>query len=202
VTALLGFTRLIDRLNERVGNFVYWLLLGSVLISAVNAMVRKALNMSSNAALEIQWYLFAAVFLLGAGYTLLHDAHVRIDVLSNRFSRRTQVWIDTIGIVVFLLPLCAAIIWLSWPIAARAYESGEMSSNAGGLIRWPAYVLLPLGFALLMAQGVSELIKQAAFLTGAGPDPHPKGASRTEEEMLLDEVRLRQAEAPNPESGR
>ena len=194
MTPLLAFTRLVDRLNERVGNLVYWLLLGSVLISGANAVVRKAFNMSSNAALEIQWYLFAAVFLLGAGYTLLHDAHVRIDVLSSRLSRRKQIWIDVAGIVVFLLPLCGAIIWLSWPIVERAYLTGEMSSNAGGLIRWPVYAMLPLGFALLLLQAVSELIKRLAFLAGQGPDPHPKGAEKTDEELLLEEMRAKHAD--------
>ena len=194
MTPLLAFTRLVDRLNERVGNLVYWLLLGSVLISGANAVVRKAFNMSSNAALEIQWYLFAAVFLLGAGYTLLHDAHVRIDVLSSRLSRRKQIWIDVAGIVVFLLPLCGAIIWLSWPIVERAYLTGEMSSNAGGLIRWPVYAMLPLGFALLLLQAVSELIKRLAFLAGHGPDPHPKGAEKTDEELLLEEMRAKHAD--------
>jgi TRAP-type mannitol/chloroaromatic compound transport system permease small subunit len=167
---LLQLSRLIDRINESIGRATIWLVLLAVLVSAGNAIVRKTLNMSSNALLEVQWYLFAAIFLLGAGFAFLKNAHVRIDFVSNRFSPRLRNWIDIVGIVVFLFPLCAIIIDLSWPLFVNAFRSGEMSTNAGGLIRWPAYALVPLGFALLLLQGASELVKRIAFLVGAGPD--------------------------------
>lgn len=168
---LLKLSRLIDRLNAAVGRWVAWLVLAAVLISAGNAVVRKLFNTSSNAFLEVQWYLFAAVFLLVAGDTLRRQAHVRIDVLSARLSKRTQAWIDIFGALFFLLPLVVTVISLSWPIVARAYTSGEMSNNAGGLIRWPVLALLPLGFALLGLQGLSELIKRVAWLRGLMADP-------------------------------
>lgn len=180
---MLALSRLIDRLNEAVGRGVAWLVLAAVLVSAGNAVVRKLFNTSSNAYLEIQWYLFSAVFLLAAGHTLLRQQHVRIDVLSGRLSARSRAWIDVFGIVCFLLPLVVVVIGLSWPLATRAYLSGEMSSNAGGLIRWPVLALLPLGFGLLGAQGVSELIKRVAFLRGLLPEPGaavtPAEASRS-----------------------
>ncbi len=168
---LLKVSRLIDRLNAGVGRSVAWLVLAAVLISAGNAVVRKVFNNSSNAFLEIQWYLFAAVFLLAAGDTLRRQEHVRIDVLSARLSPRTRAWIDVFGVLVFLLPLVVVVVSLSWPIVARAYATGEMSNNAGGLIRWPVLALLPLGFALLGLQGVSELIKRVAWLRGLIDDP-------------------------------
>ena len=170
---LLTLSRLIDRLNAAVGRWVAWLVLAAVLISAGNAVVRKLLNTSSNAFLEIQWYLFAAVFLLVAGDALRRQAHVRIDVLSARLSKRAQAGIDIFGVLCFLLPLVVMVISLSWPIVARAYASGEMSNNAGGLIRWPVLALLPLGFALLGMQGVSELIKRVAWLRGLIADAAP-----------------------------
>lgn len=179
MNALLRLSRLVDALNERVGSLIYWLVLLAVLISAGNAVVRKAFNMSSNALLEVQWYLFSAVFLLGAGYTFLRNAHVRIDFLANRFSARTRNWIDIVGMLIFLVPLCVIFIKLSWPLFVDAWTSGEMSQNAGGLIRWPAYVLVPLGFGLLLLQSASELVKRVAFLRGLIPDPlahhHPHG---------------------------
>ena len=151
-----------------------WFVLAAVLISAGNAVLRKLFNIGSNAYLELQWYLFAAVFLLGAAYTFLRNAHVRIDFVSTRLSPRVRNWVDIIGIVVFLMPLTLLLIWLSWPLVVNAYVSGEMSQNAGGLIRWPVYALLPAGMALLFAQSVSELIKRIAFLRGAGPDSIPE----------------------------
>lgn len=169
--ALLKFSRLIDALNQRIGRFAYWLVLAAVLISAGNAIVRKAFQASSNAFLEVQWYLFSAVFLLGAGYVFLHNAHVRIDFVANRFSPRLRNWIDIFGVLFFLLPLCVMLIDLSWPLFVNAWKSGEMSQNAGGLIRWPVYFLVPAGFALLLLQAVSELIKRIAFLRGLIPDP-------------------------------
>ena len=169
--ALLGLSRAIDALNEQVGRLVYWCVLITVLVSAANATSRYALNMASNAWLELQWYLFAAVFLLCAGYTLLHNEHIRIDVVAGQLSRRTQTWIDVFGLLVFLLPMSLFIMWLSWPIFMNAWTSGEISGSAGGLIRWPARLLVPVGFALLSLQGISELIKRIAYLRGLIPDP-------------------------------
>jgi len=186
--ALLKASRLIDIVNERVGRAVIWLVLAAVLISAGNAIVRKAFNMSSNALLEIQWYLFSAVFLLGAGYVFLKNAHVRIDFISSHLSPRARNWIDIVGIVVFLGPLCFILIKLSWPLFVNAWTSGEMSQNAGGLIRWPVYFLIPAGMALLLAQAASELIKRFAFLRGAIPDPLGHGEEPTPEDELAREI--------------
>lgn len=172
---LLQFSTLIDRINEFVGKSIIWLVLAAAVISAGNAISRKAFNIGSNAFLEIQWYLFAAVFTLGAGYVFLKNGHVRIDVVANKLSRRTRIIIDIVGIVGFLLPLTILMVDLAWPIVVQGYVSGEMSSNAGGLIRWPMYVLLPAGFTLLGLQGVSELIKRIAFLAGKGPNPLDEG---------------------------
>ena len=183
---LLTLSRLIDRVTEFIGRWVAWLVLGAVLISAINAAVRKAFNTSSNAYLEIQWYLFAAVFLLAAGYTLLRQEHVKIDVISGRFSKRTQIWIDIIGLACFVLPLVWTVIHLSLPLAIRAYEMNEYSSNAGGLIRWPVFALLPLGFFLLGVQAISELIKRIAFLRGLIPDPTQKGQAKSAEQELAE----------------
>jgi len=186
VAPLLTLSRLIDRATEWIGRWVAWLVLAAVLISALNAAVRKAFNTSSNAYLEIQWYLFAAVFLLAAGYTLLRQEHVKIDVISGRFSKRTQIWIDIVGLVCFVLPLVWTVIRLSLPLVIRAYDMNEYSSNAGGLIRWPVFALLPLGFFLLGVQAVSELIKRIAFLRGLVPDPTQKGQAKSAEEELAE----------------
>ena len=194
--ALLKLSRGIDWLNERVGLAVIWLILASTVISGLNAAVRKIFNYSSNGFLEIQWYLFAAAFLLAAGYTLLHREHVRVDVVSSRFSKRTQIWLDVVGFVMFLTPVCAAVLWFGTPFFLQALESGEMSSNAGGLIRWPVYLMMPLGFALLLLQGWSELIKRIAFLKGLIPDPTVKPDEKTAEEELAESIR-RLAEAAN-----
>jgi TRAP-type mannitol/chloroaromatic compound transport system permease small subunit len=191
VAPLLTLSRLIDRFTEWVGRWVAWLVLGAVLISALNAAVRKAFNTSSNAYLEIQWYLFAAVFLLAAGYTMLRQGHVKIDVISGRFSKRTQIWIDIIGLAGFVLPLVYVVIQLSVPLAIRSYVMNEYSSNAGGLIRWPVFALLPLGFALLGIQAISELIKRIAFLRGLIPDPTQKPAGKSDEEQLAEFMRLK-----------
>lgn len=166
MTLLLRLSGLIDRLNTGVGRLATWAVLVMTLISSGNAVIRYALNTSSNGWLEIQWYLFAAVFLLCAGYTLLNNEHVRIDVVAGRFSPRAQAWIDLIGGVFFLMPMAVLILWLSWPVFWGSLTSGEMSSDAGGLIRWPAKMLIPAGFALLVLQGVSEIIKRVAFLAG------------------------------------
>ena len=200
MSALLRLSRLIDALNEAVGKLTMWLVLAAVLISAANAVMRKAFSISSNGFLEIQWYLFAAVFLLAAGYTMKRQEHVKIDVVSSRFSKTTQVWIDIVGIVCFLFPFVFTVIALSMPLVIRAWNTGEMSSNAGGLIRWPVFALLPIGFTLLGLQGVSELIKRLAFLRGLVPDPTRKPQGKTAEEelaefLLAKEVAVREAAA-------
>lgn len=171
---LLALSRAIDFVNEHVGRLVYWGVLVMVLVSAANATSRYALNLASNAWLELQWYLFSLVFLLCSGYTLLHNEHVRIDVVSSRLSRRTQVWVDVFGFLFFLLPMSLFIMWLSWPVFMNAWTSGEISGSAGGLIRWPARLMVPVGFFLLSLQGFSELIKRIAFLMGLIPDPVEK----------------------------
>lgn len=167
---LLSISQLIDALTDRIGKLAMWLVLATTLISAGNAIIRKVFGTSSNAWLEIQWYLFAAVFMLGSGYAFLKNAHVRIDFVSSRFSARTRNWVDIGGILVFVVPLCVLMIYEGWPLFTQALASGEMSSNAGGLIRWPIYALIPFGFGLLILQSASELIKRLAFLKGHGPD--------------------------------
>ena len=191
---LLRLSGFIDALNERVGRLTYWLILVMVLVSAGNASVRYAFDRSSNAWLEIQWYLFSAVFLLGAGYTLLHNQHVRIDVISGRLSRRARAWIDLLGALFFLLPMAIAIMWMSWPVFVQAYELHEESSNAGGLIVWPARLLVPIGFLLLVLQGISELIKRVAFLRGLIPDPSEKDEGPSAEEQLAEALRKERGE--------
>jgi len=181
---LLRISRAIDALNAKIGQALIWLVLVMALVSAGNAAFRYLFNLSSNAWLELQWYLFSAVFLLCAGYTLLNDEHIRIDVVSSHLSRRARIWIDIVGTVFFLLPVSIFIMWLSWPVFMNAWTSQEISSNAGGLIRWPVRLLVPLGFCLLSLQGFSELIKRVAILRGLIPYPddkqaHPVLRSRT-----------------------
>jgi TRAP-type mannitol/chloroaromatic compound transport system permease small subunit len=195
VSALLQLSRLIDRISEFVGRWVAWLVLIMVLISAANATYRKAFSDSSNAFLEIQWYLFSAVFLLAAGYTLLRQEHVKIDVILGRFTRRTQVKVEIFGILFFLMPLVFAVVNEVWPLVVQAYRSGEMSENAGGLIRWPVYALVPVGFLLLGLQGLSELIKRIGFLKGLCDDPGVKKKEKTAEEELADLIRAREVDA-------
>ncbi len=185
---LLSLSRRIDGFSEFIGRWVAWLVLAAVLISATNAVVRKAFDIGSNAFLELQWYLFAAVFLLASGYTMLRQEHVRIDVISGRFSKRTQIWIDIIGICLFLFPFIFMIIKLSMPLVINAYVTKEVSSNAGGLIRWPVFALLPLGFTLLGLQGISELIKRVAFLKGLIDDPGKKKQEKSAEEELAEAI--------------
>lgn len=189
MSSLLTLSRLIDRLSEFVGRWLAWLVLAAVLISTVNAVVRKLFNFSSNAYLEIQWYLFAAIFLVAAGYTLLRQEHVKIDVILGRFSRRTQVKVEIFGLVAFLMPFVVVVITMVMPLVIDAWRSGEMSSNAGGLIRWPVYAMVPIGFTLLGLQGVSEVIKRAAFLMGLSEDPALRFKSRSAEEELAEAIR-------------
>lgn len=189
--ALLRLSALIDAFTERLGRALSWLILAAVLISAANAVVRKAFDMSSNAFLEVQWYLFAAVFLGAAGYTMLRHEHVRIDVVISHFSKRTQIAIEAVCIVIFLFPFGLTVIGLVWPLVVRAYLSGEMSQNAGGLIRWPVYAMVPAGFALLLLQAVSELIKRIGFLMGLADDPTKKKQVKSAEEELAEFVRAK-----------
>ncbi|HET9579005.1 MAG TPA: TRAP transporter small permease subunit [Usitatibacter sp.] len=186
---MLKLARLIDALNDHVGRTIYWLVLFMVLLSAGNAMVRKLFNMSSNAYLEGQWYLFSAVFLLGAGYTLLKNEHVRIDIIAGRLSAKAQAWIDILGTIFFLLPMATLIMWLSWPYFVHSYVDKEMSGSAGGLIFWPARLLLPVGFALLVLQGISELLKRVAFVAGKGPDPIIRHDPVEAEKALAEDIR-------------
>lgn len=191
---LLKISRLIDGFSDLIGKLVMWFILATTLISAGNAIVRKLFDSSSNALLEIQWYLFAAVFMLGSGYAFLRNAHVRIDFISSRFSARGRNWVDVVGILIFLFPLCYMMATLGWPLFERAWVTGEMSSNSGGLIRWPVYGLIPLGFAILFLQGISELIKRLAFLTGNGPDVLAHEGPSDEEllaQQLLEEAEQR-----------
>jgi TRAP-type mannitol/chloroaromatic compound transport system permease small subunit len=195
VSALLQLSRLIDRISEFMGRWLAWLVLIMVLISAANATYRKAFSDSSNAFLEIQWYLFAAVFLVGAGYTLLRQEHVRIDVILGRFTRRTQVKVEIFGIVAFLMPLVFSVVHEVWPLVVQAFHSGEMSENAGGLVRWPVYAMVPIGFTLLGLQGLSELIKRIGFLQGLCADPGVKKKEKTAEEELAETIRAREEAA-------
>ena len=184
MTLLIKLSQLIDWLNERVGKAAFWLVLVMTIICAANASYRFVFNDSSNGMLEIQWYLFAAVFLLCSPYTLQKNEHVRIDVLSGKLSSRGLAVIDIIGTLFFLLPMVMTVLWLSLPLVAESYKIQEMSSNAGGLIRWPVKILLPIGFTLLALQGISELIKRIAFLAGMIDDPNSKDKGPTAEEEL------------------
>lgn len=166
MTGLLGLSRGIDRLNLWLGRLAAVLVLAAALISATNAFFRYAFDMSSNAWLEIQWYLFAAIVFFGAAETLRRNEHVRVDLVYMAVSERRRLWIDIVGIILFLLPFTLLMVWLSWPVAYRTWESGEGSFSAGGLIRWPVWMLLPLGFLLVAIQGISELIKRVAALRG------------------------------------
>lgn len=161
---LLRLARLIDALNDRFAGFAKWAVLGSCVISAGNALVRYSLNYSSNAWLEIQWYLFAGCVMLGAAQVLRLNEHVRVDVIYGQYSGRVQAWIDLLGLVFFLMPVMVLMIYFSWPLFVQMFRTGEMSSNSGGLIRWPAMLMLPLGFTLLLLQGVSEAVKRVAWL--------------------------------------
>lgn len=200
---LLAISRAIDMLNERIGRTVLWLTLLVVLVSAGNAVIRKTFNMSSNAWLELQWYLFGAIFLLAAGYTYLRNEHVRVDALASHFPARVQVGIEIAGIVFFLLPAAALIFWLSLPYFYESWRLNELSSNTGGLIRWPAKLLIPVGFGLLILSGVSRLIKCIAFLAGKGANPMITTQIKTAEEELAEEIqRQQEMRANGSEEGR
>ncbi|MDK9723477.1 MAG: TRAP transporter small permease subunit [Sterolibacteriaceae bacterium MAG5] len=189
---LLKLSGLIDDINERIGKAATWLILIVVVISAGNAVMRYTANWSSNGLLEIQWYLFSAIFLFCAAYVLKKNEHIRIDVIAGRLSPRAQNWIDVFGLLVFLLPMVVLTLWLSWPVFMNAWHTGEVSSNPGGLVRWPVRLLLPVGFFLLLLQGFSELIKRIAFLTGQGPNPLDKEKGPSAEEELAAEIKKHQ----------
>lgn len=188
---LLKLSALIDRLNERVGRWIAWAILAAVVVSVGNAIARKFFDSGSNAWLELQWYLFGALFLLTSGYTLLKNGHVRVDVLSSRLPRRTQVGIEIFGTLFFLLPAALLIMALGWPMFWESWVSQEVSSNSGGLIRWPAKLLVPVGFCLLIAAAVSHLIKCVAFLRGQGPDPTTGAPPAADEKEPDAELRAR-----------
>ncbi len=179
--AALRLSSAIDRLNEAIGKTVYWLILVAVLVSAINAVVRKAFDVSSNAWLELQWQLFGAVFMLAAAYTLLRNEHIRIDIVNSRFPKRVRDWIDLLGHFLFLMPFVLLMIWDGWPFFMASYNINEQSLNAGGLPQWPAKFLVPAGFFLLFLQGVSEIIKRVAVMRGLIPDPHGEEPVRSEE---------------------
>jgi TRAP-type mannitol/chloroaromatic compound transport system permease small subunit len=178
---LLVVSRFVDRINERVGRTAYWLVLAAVLVSSGNATVRYLFDYSSNGWLELQWYLYSGFFLVGAGYTLLRNEHVRIDIMSSRLNPRMRAWIDLLGGIFFLMPMAIIIMVLSWPVFTKSLALTEYSPNAGGLLRWPVKLMIPVGFFLLGIQGVSEIIKRAAFLRGLIPDPTPRHAHGAEE---------------------
>lgn len=186
--ALLALSRAIDALNVRVGKAVAWVTLLVVLVSAGNAVIRKVFGVSSNAWLELQWYMFGAMFLLTAGYTLLQNEHVRVDILSSRLSKRAQVYIEIFGLLFFLFPMAIVIMYLSWPMFMDSYITNEQSSNSGGLARWPVKLMIPVGFGLLVLAGVSRLIKCIAYLCGQGPDPLSRVDGKSAEEQLAEEI--------------
>ena len=192
MAGLLALSRLIDALNEFIGKWVGWLILAAILVSAVNAVIRKTFNMSSNAWLALQWYLFGAAFLLAAAYTLKQNEHIRIDIVYGAFSRRVQHWIDLLGHLFFLMPFVLLMVYYFVPYVSLSFRTGEMSTNAGGLILWPAKLMLLVGFSLLAIQGVSEIIKKIAVMRGDMPDPNPyisaHEAAELEGKSLAEEV--------------
>lgn len=193
--ALLSFSRAVDWLNAQVGRYAIWLIFAATTISALNAIVRKVFDTSSNAYLEAQWYLFAWSFLVAAGYTLLQREHVRIDVVNSYLPKTVRVWIDIVGYALCLTPMCLMALYLCTPQAIEKFTSGEMSGNPGGLIRWPVWLALPVGFTLLLLQGWSELIKCIAFLRGSGPDPTEKRSDKSAEAELAEALRQRNADS-------
>lgn len=193
MAGLLALSRLIDRINEFIGKWISWAILAAVLVSATNAVIRKTLNMSSNAWLEMQWYLFGAAFLLAAAYTLKQNEHIRVDIVYGMFSRRVQHWIDLFGHVFFLMPFVLLMIYYFTPYFLLSYRSGEVSTNSGGLIIWPAKLLLLVGFTLLGIQGISEIIKKIAIMRGDMEDPNPfvsaHEAAELEGKALVEELK-------------
>jgi TRAP-type mannitol/chloroaromatic compound transport system permease small subunit len=190
---LIGLASLIDRINEFIGKWVSWLILASILVSAGNAIIRKIFDTSSNAWLELQWYLFGAAFLAAAAYTLKQNEHIRIDIVYGLFSRRVQHWIDLVGHILFLMPFALLMVFYLIPYVSASYRSGEMSTNAGGLIIWPAKAMLLAGFFLLAWQGVSEIIKKVAVMSGNMDDPNPyvtqHEQAKLEGEALVEELK-------------
>jgi TRAP-type mannitol/chloroaromatic compound transport system permease small subunit len=184
---LLAVARSVDALNERIGRLALWLILLCTAVSAANAVARYGFNLSSNAFLEIQWYLFSAVFLCAAGYALKHNAHVRIDLISARLSRRTQAWIDIFGALFMLLPVCLIIGWFGWRAALESLRIHESSSDAGGLPRWPVKFLIPAAFLLLVLQGAAETVKRIAYLRGLLPEPG-SASDQTETQAIQDDA--------------
>lgn len=191
--ALLGLSGIIDRVNEWIGKAMGWLILLAILVSAGNAIVRKIFSTSSNAWLELQWYLFGAAFMLAAAYTLKQNEHIRVDIFYGSRTRRTQHWIDLFGHIVFLMPFVILMTWMLVPYAWRAWVNGEVSTNAGGLIIWPARALLAAGFVLLTLQGFSEIVKKIAVMRGIIPDPTPhmtaKEMAELEAQSIAQEIR-------------
>ena len=200
--ALLKLSRAIDRLNAFVGKYAIWLIFGATVISALNAVVRKVFNYSSNGFLEVQWYLFAWSFLIAAGFTLLKREHVRIDVLNSHFPKKLQLAVEIFGLLFFLTPVCLVVLYYTTPLTLQMIRTGEISGNPGGLIRWPVWLALPLGFSLLLLQGWSELIKVLAYLAGQGPDPTEKPTDKSDEAALIEALRneaaQKAASAQNP----
>ena len=186
---LLRMTRVIDRLNATIGEAMSWAILAVVLLSTGNAIVRKVFNTGSNAALELQLYLFAAIFLLNGGNTLLRNEHIRIDVLFVKLSERARLWIDVLGILFFLLPAAAMTAWMTLPVLARTFIGGEHSANKGGLLLWPAWALVVIGFTLLILQALAELVKRLAQLQGIPVDPPPGADGVNPEEDLIATIR-------------
>lgn len=190
--SLLKLSQRIDAITERIGKAAIWIVLIVVLVSTANALMRYLFNFSSNALLEIQWYLFGVIFLASSGYTLLRNEHVRIDLLSSKLSKRGRTWVDIFGILFFLMPMAIAIMALSWPVFVHAFAGNEMSNSPGGLIVWPARLMIPAGFALLILQGASELIKRVGFLQGRCPDPTERGNTVSAEDELAEVIKARQ----------
>lgn len=189
---LLAVSRTIDYVNTRLGKAIAWLIVIAIAVSTVNAIIRKLLNQSSNAWLELQWYLFAAVFLFCAAWTLIANEHIRIDIVNNLFSRRARNWIDLIGHTFALLPFCIVMIWTSVPFFLVSYRLGERSFSAGGLPQWPAKLIIPVAFTILLVQSISEIIKRVAIMRGAMPDPYDRPqvhAAEAEAERLLQAVK-------------
>ncbi|MDB6179190.1 TRAP transporter small permease subunit [Paracoccus sp. Z330] len=189
---LLALSRGIDRVNTIIGRNASWLILLAVFVSAINAIIRKMFSISSNAWLELQWYLYGGAFMLAAAYTLLENEHIRIDIIYGRWSRRTQHWIDLLGTMLFLMPFSLLMIWLVYPSMMTSWRTHEISMNAGGLLIWPAKAILLVGFCLLFLQGISEFIKKIAVMKGRIPDAHApvsshEAAVREAGVMLLDD---------------